>query len=152
MADKKKVKSTAKVVKTQTEAKPKGRVRKVETQRDKAAKTQAKQQAKASKQPKRRARRLLAAIAKPFKKPLHVITWPFRTKPMRLIGRVLGRIFWPKYFRNSWAEIKLVTWPGRRETWKLTLAVIVFAVVFGLAAAGTDFVLDKVIRRIVFRD
>ncbi|MCA9347851.1 preprotein translocase subunit SecE, partial [Candidatus Saccharibacteria bacterium] len=61
------------------------------------------------------------------------------------------RILWPKYFRNSWAEVRQVSWPTRRETWKLTFAVIAFALVFGLAAYGIDFVLDKIIERIVFR-
>lgn len=148
MADKKKVSSTVKVTKSNTK---KTRVRKAETHREKAAKSQAKTSAKAAKQPKRRARRFIGAIAKPLNKPARIIIAPFRTRPVRFIGRVVGRILWPKYFRNSWAEIKQVTWPARRETWKLTFAVIVFAIVFGLAAAGTDFVLDKVIRRIVFR-
>lgn len=129
----------------------KPRVRKVETVRERNQKVAAKAEAKASKAPKRRA---AGAIVRPFgflKEPLRVITWPFRTRPMRFIGRILGRILWPKYFRNSWKEIRQVTWPTGRETWKLTLAVLLFAIIFGLAAAGTDWVLDKVIRRIVFR-
>lgn len=132
----------------------KPRVRKVETVRERNQKVAAKAEAKASKVPKRRVRRAAGAVVRPLsflKEPLRVITWPFRTRPMRFIGRILGRILWPKYFRNSWKEIRQVTWPTGRETWKLTLAVLLFAIIFGLAAAGTDWVLDKVIRRIVFR-
>ncbi len=129
----------------------KPRVRKVETVRERNAKEAAKVEAKANKQPKRRVQRAANKVAKPFKKPASIITWPFRTRPVRWVGRVLGRIFWPKYFRDAFKEVRLVTWPSRKNTWKLTFAVIVFAVVFGLAAAGTDFVLDKIIRRIVFR-
>ncbi len=129
----------------------KPRVRKAETVREKTAKQSAKTLAKANKQPKRRVRRAAGRVAKPLARPLRFITAPFRTRPVRAVGRFLGRIFWPRYFRNAWKEVRLVTWPSRRDTIKLTFAVIVFAVVFGLAAAGTDFVLDKIIRRIVFR-
>lgn len=129
----------------------KPRVRKVETVRERAARETSKAEAKANKAPKRKVRRAAGKVAKPFKKPASMLAKPFRTRPMRFIGRWLGRIFWPKYFRNAWAEVKQVTWPSRRDTWKLTLAVLIFALVFGLATAGTDWVLDKVIRRLVFR-
>ena len=45
----------------------------------------------------------------------------------------------------------MVTWPTRKNTWKLTLAVLVFAIVFGILATLTDLALDKLIHRIVFR-
>ncbi len=128
------------------------RIRKTETIRERNEKVASKLEAKANKPPKRsRFKKFFAAIAKPFRLPARIISAPFRTRPMRIIGRVLGRIFWPKYFRNSWNEVRQVTWPDRRTTWKLTFAVIIFAVIFGLAAAGTDWVLDKIIKRIVFR-
>ncbi len=129
----------------------KPRIRKTETVRERAARQSAKAEAKAGKTPKRRVRRAAAKVARPLSKPARIISWPFRLRPVRFVGRILGRILWPKYFRNSWKELRQVTWPSRRDTWKLTLAVLVFAVVFGLAAAGTDWVLNKVIQRIVFR-
>ena len=109
------------------------------------------EQAKAAKEPKRRLRRAAGAVARPLHRPARVVSWPFRLRPVRFIGRLLGRILWPKYFRNSFKEVRQVTWPSRRETWKLTFAVLIFALVFGLAAAGTDFVLDNIMRRIIFR-
>ncbi|MDQ3123527.1 MAG: preprotein translocase subunit SecE [bacterium] len=148
---KKKVESTARVVKTETVEDKKPRVRKIETVRDRASKSKAKAQAKANKQPKHRVRRAASAVARPLRSPARVVSKPFRVRPVRFAGRILGHIFWPKYFRNSYKEVRQVTWPTRRETWKLTFAVIIFAVAFGLAAAGTDWVLDKIIRRIVFR-
>lgn len=130
----------------------KPRVRKTETIRERNQKFSTRLEAKASRQPKRsKLKKVLSAVAKPFKLPARIISAPLRTKPARFVGRILGRILWPKYFRNSWAELRQVTWPDRKTTWKLTFAVIVFAVIFGLAAAGTDWVLDKVIKRIVFR-
>ncbi len=156
MAEAKQSKKSVKSADSAKSATRKPRVRKTETVRERNQKAMAKVEAKATKKQadgriKRTLKRVGAAIYRPLKKPLHFLSWPFRTRPVRAIGRVLGRIFWPKYFRESYREIKLVTWPSRSATWKLTFAVLLFAVVFGLAAAGTDFVLDKIIRRIVFR-
>ncbi len=129
----------------------KPRIRKTETVRERTAKQTAKAEAKANKVPKRRVRKAAGKAARPFKKPLYILSWPLRLRPVRWVGRLLGRIFWPKYFRDSWRELKQVTWPSRRDTWKLTFAVLIFAIVFGLATAGADLVLEKVIRRIIFR-
>jgi preprotein translocase SecE subunit len=127
------------------------RVRKAETVRDRTAKQTAKVAAKANKVPKKRVRRAVSVISSPLRKPVSIVAWPFKLRPVRFVGRLLGRILWPKYFRNSYKELKQVTWPTRRDTWKLTLAVLIFAVLFGLLAAGTDVILDRIIRRIVFR-
>lgn len=71
--------------------------------------------------------------------------WGF-TLPIRWIWKpiawVLKRII-PPYFKNSWKEIKLVTWPSLGTTTKLTFVVLAFSLVFGLAIAGVDWVLDK---------
>jgi hypothetical protein len=45
------------------------------------------------------------------------------TKLIARIGRLILKILrWiiPNYFIDSWREVKLVTWPSRRETWRLT--------------------------------
>lgn len=127
-------------------AKPKRRmVKKVETVREKAAK------ASQPKQPKKNGVIRLA---------LGYIAWPFKwigrklAKLGRLLGkykvfRVIGRVFWPTYFRNSWKELKQVTWPTRRETRHLTLAVIIFSVIFGLLIAVVDYGLDKLFRKLI---
>ena len=133
------------------EEKKKPRIRKTETVRERTARQTAKAEAKAGKVPRRRIRRTAVKAVRPLKRPASILAWPFRLRPVRFAGKVIGRILWPRYFRNAWIELKQVTWPSRKDTWKLTLAVLVFAVAFGLMAAGTDWVLDKVIRRIVFR-
>lgn len=58
---------------------------------------------------------------------------------MRFIGRVLGL----RYLRDSWKELRQVTWPTFRESRRLTLAVIMFSIVFGLLIAVVDYGLDK---------
>ncbi len=35
-----------------------------------------------------------------------------------------------RYLRNSWREIRQVRWPNRKATWKMTLAVLVYCVLF----------------------
>ena len=67
------------------------------------------------------------------------------------IFRFLGKILWPIYFRNSWKELRQVTWPTRRETFQLTLAVIVFSVIFGVLIAIVDYGLDKLFKQLILK-
>lgn len=55
----------------------------------------------------------------------------------------------PKFLRNAWAEIKGVTWPGRKETIRLTFAVLIFSIVFGAFVSAMDFGLDKLFKEII---
>ena len=125
----------------------KPRVRKVETVRERNEKATLKAEQAAGKVKKRPVRR----VGKVLSKPARVVTAPFRLRPVRFVFRWIGRILFLGYFRNSYRELRQVTWPGRRESWKLTFAVLIFAIVFGALVTITDFGLDKVIRRIVLR-
>jgi preprotein translocase SecE subunit len=71
--------------------------------------------------------------------------------PDNKAGRFLNkrRSFIPKYFREAWAEVKQVTWPNRRESLKLTSAVLIFTIVFGLIITITDYGLDKIFRKVL---
>lgn len=69
--------------------------------------------------------------------------------PLRKTLKVVGKVIFPKYFRLSWQELKLVTWPSLKESRRLTFAVLIFAVVFGAAIAGVDWVLDKIFRHLL---
>jgi preprotein translocase SecE subunit len=71
-------------------------------------------------------------------------------KPFRLLKKVLAWIV-PSYFINSWREVKQVQWPGRKETWRLTLAVFIFAIVFGALVAGVDKGLDEIFKKVVLK-
>lgn len=55
----------------------------------------------------------------------------------------------PGFLRNAWAELKGVTWPDRSETFRLTVAVLLFAIFFGAMIAGIDYVLDNLFRRVI---
>ncbi len=52
-----------------------------------------------------------------------------RDNPLKALGR---------YFKGAWTELRQVRWPNRKQTWALTLAVIVFS----LAIGGLIFLLD----------
>ena len=71
--------------------------------------------------------------------------------PDNKVGRFLNkrRRLTPRYFREAWEELKQVTWPTRRETLKLTLAVFTFAIIFGLLVAVVDFGLDKLFKKVI---
>ncbi len=85
--------------------------------------------------------------------------------PFRLIGRifrpvfrylgrykffrVIGYILVPPYFRSAWRELRLVTWPNFRQTRDLTIAVIIFSIIFGVIVAAVDYVLDKLFRKFI---
>lgn len=63
----------------------------------------------------------------------------------------LGKKIVPAYFKNSFKELKLVTWPNRKESRQLTTAVIVFAVVLSLIVALIDLGLDKVFKKVILK-
>lgn len=94
------------------------------------------------------------AAAKPFVK---VAPWfdrqPFRFvgKILRFIGIILGLIIWPRFVRQSLHELRQVEWPSFRETARLTFAVLVFAIIFGVLITVVDFGLDKVFRAIILK-
>lgn len=98
-------------------------------------------------QPFRAIGRFIAKIVRPFR----FLLWPFKTRPARFVGRVLVAIFFLRYFRNAWKELKLVSWPSRKETWQLTFAVFVFAIVFAVFITAIDFGLDKLFRNVILK-
>ncbi|MDO4871919.1 MAG: preprotein translocase subunit SecE [bacterium] len=65
----------------------------------------------------------IRVILAPFKFIWSIIWWILT--PIRKIFAPINR-----YFAESWQELKLVRWPTRKETWKMTLAVIIFSVGF----------------------
>jgi preprotein translocase SecE subunit len=126
-------------------AKSKRRVKNPDTFREKAQKA-----AETSGQPKKIGRlrqgiiKLLGPVFLPAGRSLSKL---FSLKPFRLIGRILL----PGYFRNSWRELRQVTWPTWRQSRQLTFAVLVFAVFFGAAIALVDLGLDKVFKNVLLK-
>lgn len=109
-------------------------------------------QAKATEDKPKRFRPFFGKLISPFKKirlPQNRATSILR-RILRIVGRVLGWLV-PRYFVNSWREVRLVTWTTRSETWRLTSAVFIFAIVFGALVAGVDKGLDEIFKRFVLK-
>ncbi len=66
-----------------------------------------------------------------------------RSKMPRFL-RAIGQ-----YFAGSWRELRLVTWPNRRSTWSLTLAVIVFTIVLMTFIVAIDYLFDYIFKQLV---
>jgi preprotein translocase SecE subunit len=127
----------------------KPRVRKVPTLREQAevARTKADSEKKPGK-----VRSLFSKIGTGLKKTR--LTRNPITKFIARIGRFILKVLrWitPNYFIESWRELKLVTWPSRKETWRLTLAVFIFAIIFGALVAGVDKILDILFKKVILK-
>lgn len=83
--------------------------------------------------------------------PFRVIAKPFKALGRIKIFRIIGHILWPKYFRNSFRELRQVTWPNAKQSRQLTFAVVVFSIVFGVIIAVVDFGLDKVFKKVILK-
>jgi preprotein translocase SecE subunit len=121
--------------------------KKSSTMREKVEKSQSKGQPKS---------RRLKDTASKAKKPLTTAKEIgnkeyYLPLPDNKAGRFLNkkRSIIPKYFKEAWRELKLVQWPNRKETAKLTLAVLVFAIVFGALVTIVDFGLDKLFKELL---
>lgn len=123
-------------------AKPKRRlVKQAETVRQKAEK------ATATNNKPRRLRKTTRRAAAPLRAVGRALAKIGRLKPLRIIGLILV----PPYFRNSWKELRQVTWPSFKQSLRLTSAVIIFAAVFGALVALLDFGLDKVFKEVLLK-
>jgi preprotein translocase subunit SecE len=74
------------------------------------------------------------------------LAWLAHKPPLQQIGHSLR---W--FFRGSFQELRQVTWPTRREGRRLTTAVIIFSVVFGLLIAIVDYGLDKLFKQVLLK-
>jgi preprotein translocase SecE subunit len=53
------------------------------------------------------------------------------------------------YFRGSFQELRQVRWPNRKETWKMTLSVIVYVVVLAVVIMLLDALLQLLFTNIL---
>ena len=79
-------------------------------------------------------------------KEVHVIPLP-DNKVGRFLGKK-GRLT-PKFLSEAFSEIRLVSWPNRKDTVKLTLAVFIFAIIFAGFVGLLDWGLGELFRKFV---
>ena len=83
----------------------------------------------------------------PLKQIGHGIRWFFTRTPVRFIVKILGLRYLYRSFRELWS----VTWPTFKESRRLTGAVIMFAVAFGIFVAVVDYGLDKLFKQFILK-
>lgn len=136
MAEKKKITSPTKV---------KLSTKKTQTVRERTENT---------KEPKKRIRKTVKKVALPLKslKKLNAKEYHLPL-PDNKVGNVLKKRvrFFPKFVSASFAEVKQVTWPNRKDTIKLTLAVFIFAIVFASIVGLLDFGLSKAFEKFIVK-
>lgn len=107
-----------------------------------------------------RAERAISEAAKPAKAQNLTPAEETRRKQIKLLGRLKRNKtpnpdkkprrfhFFPKFIRNAFNEIKLVTWPDRITTTKLSFAVIIFATIFSILVSLVDYGFGHLFKRI----
>lgn len=120
-----------------------------ETVRERADKISAKK-SKSTKTSKLKGKihRPLSVISNVAKKEYHPVPVPDNKAGKVLKKRVR---FIPKFIRESWAELKFVTWPTKKEAARLTFAVIVFAVVFAIFVQALDYIFNILMKEILLK-
>lgn len=70
--------------------------------------------------------------------------------PKNRFGKWLGKdVRWfPKYFSESYEELKRVVWPDRKTTWRYFFAVLVFSVVTAGIIVIADNIFETFIERV----
>lgn len=56
-----------------------------------------------------------------------------------------------RYIKESWAELQKVTWPSRKQATKLTVAVLVFSVIFALYIALLDGLFSRLLQKLILK-
>lgn len=102
-----------------------------------------------------RIRKLAVASSKPVSKISSVLKKeysPLNTGNSK-VGKVLGRRsrLTPRYFIDSFKELKQVTWPTKRTTLKLTLAVFLFSFGLMMLVFGLDKGFDKLFKDVILK-
>lgn len=95
-----------------------------------------------------RIRRVGTKVASPLKR-VGKLRKKRERKGIRIFGRRI-RLF-PAFIGNAWREIRQVTWPNRRETTRLTIAVFIFALIFALFVGLLDYGLDKLFKEVIIK-
>lgn len=130
------------------QAKRRLKIRKSETVRERKASSDA------AKPKSRRLRRSVSAVTGPIGAARRIGGKEYYLPlPDSRFGRFLNkrRYLMPRYFRESFKELKLVKWPNRKETTQLTFAVFIFAVIFGITITITDYGLDKLFKKVLLK-
>lgn len=102
--------------------------------------------------------RVVKAVNKATKKASEVSTVEVSTPTPRkgLLGKrvnPLGPIKWLfRYIRDSYRELKRVTWPDKKTAWKLTGTVFLFSFVMAMFLFGLDSIFSEMFKKLFLKD
>ena len=70
--------------------------------------------------------------------------------PKNKIGKWLAKdVRWvPKYFSDSYKELKRVVWPDRKETWRMFFAITMFSLVTTAIIVVADNIFQAIVERL----
>jgi len=68
-------------------------------------------------------------------------------KPIKFLAPF--RAMWG-YFVGSWQELRQVHWPNRKQTWAMTLAVLIFSVALGVLIFLLDALFTLLFKKFIF--
>jgi preprotein translocase subunit SecE len=54
----------------------------------------------------------------------------------------------PKFIKSTFTEIRQVTWPDRKITVKLTVAVVLFSLIFSALVGSLDWVFEIIFKKV----
>ena len=128
--------------------KPKLRVKKQETVRQRAEKQLAK-----SAQP--RHKKVATASKRPIKGAFKILTkefHPIKISKGRHAELLMSKVtFMPSFIKDSFSELKLVKWPTFRQAMSLTFAVIAFSVIIALFVQFLGYGFDKLFKEVILK-
>ncbi len=93
--------------------------------------------------------------AKTVKKPAKATKPTAASSKKSKKQRQSGKFFAPLrrigvYFVGSWRELRQVRWPNRKQTWAMTLAVILFSLLLGLVIFLLDAGFTLLFKKFIF--
>lgn len=95
--------------------------------------------------------KLLKRIFRPIVNGYRKLKGIKQLKPLFIVLAFIGRIIFPKYIRTSFEELKKVTWPSFKQSRRLTYAVLIFALIFGISVAVVDWGLGKIFKPLLLK-
>jgi len=102
--------------------------------------------------------RVVKAVNKASKKASEVGSVEVSTPTPRegLLGKrvnPLGPIKWLlRYVRDSYRELKKVTWPDKKTAWKLTGTVFLFSFIMAMFLFGLDSIFSEMFKKLFLKD
>ncbi len=97
---------------------------------------------------KQKVNKPLSTLRKVAAKEYHPIKAPDK-KGLRVLNKKV--YFIPGFIKNSWKELRQVTWPSKKDAARLTFAVIIFSIFFAIFVQILDFLFSKLVKEIILR-